>query len=65
MKMKELKALSADALKARLAELKIESAIERRKIVSTGVSSKKVKIKEMKKSIAQIHTLLNERGAKV
>ncbi len=63
MKIKELRALSSEALNAKLTELRLESSIERRKIVSTGVSSKQVKIGEIKRTMAQILTLLNERGA--
>ena len=63
MKIKELRALSNEALVAKLSELKLDSGIEKRKIVSTGVSSKQVKLREMKRTIAQILTLLNERGA--
>ncbi|MCL5675145.1 MAG: 50S ribosomal protein L29 [Candidatus Marsarchaeota archaeon] len=60
---KELRSLSNDALSARLGELRLEIAVERRKIASTGVSSKKVKLKEMKKTIARVMTILKERGA--
>ena len=60
---KELRLLSNDALSARLGELRLEIAVERRKIASTGVSSKKVKLKEMKKTIARVMTILKERGA--
>ena len=63
MKIKELRALSSEALKAKLGELRLEASIEKRKIVSTGVSSKQVKIGELKRTMAQILTLLNERGA--
>ncbi len=63
MKIKELRGLSTEVLKARLGELVLESAIERRKIASTGVASKKgVKVKEMRRTRAQILTLLKERG---
>ena len=65
MQIKELRSLSVDALKAKLNELELDSAIEKRKIVSTGVSSKKVKIREMRRTKAQILTLLNEKGAKI
>ncbi len=65
MKIKELRSLSADALKARLSEIRLEYSIEKRKVVATGVSSKKAKIREMRRTVAQILTLLNERGAKV
>lgn len=63
MKTTELRALSTDALNAKVKELGLELAIERRKVASTGVSSKNVKIREMRRTIAQILTLLNERGA--
>jgi ribosomal protein L29 len=64
MKINDLRALSNEALAARLAELRLDSSIEKRKIVATGVSSKKIKIREMRRTIAQILTLLNERGVK-
>ncbi len=64
MRIKELRGLSTEALKARLGELRLEGSIERRKIASTGVASKKgTKIRETKRTIAQILTLLKERGA--
>lgn len=65
MKIKELRALSDDALKAKLDEVRLDLSVEKRKIASTGVSSKKVKIKELKRTIAQILTLLRERGVKL
>jgi len=63
IKMNELKALSDSALKQKNAELELELAIERRKIASTGVSSKVIKLKSIRKTIARINTLLNQRGA--
>ncbi|MGB9732717.1 MAG: 50S ribosomal protein L29 [Candidatus Micrarchaeia archaeon] len=65
MKIKELRMLSDDALKAKLGEVKLSLSIERRKIASTGVSSKKVKVRELKRTVAQIMTLLRERGVKL
>jgi ribosomal protein L29 len=62
--MKDLKALSNESLIAKLNDLKLDLAIEKRKLVSTGVASKKVKTKEMKRTIAQINTLLKQRGVK-
>jgi ribosomal protein L29 len=64
MKIKELRSLSKEALEAKLGELRLDVSIERRKIASTGVASKKVKLREMKRTMAQILTLLKERGAK-
>lgn len=63
MKIKDLRALSTEALNGKLKDLKLELAIEKRNISSTGVASKKIKLKEMKKTVAQILTLLKERGA--
>jgi len=65
MHINDLRALSNDALKAKLDEIRFELGIERRKIASTGVASKKVKQKEMKRSVAQILTLLKEKGVQL
>lgn len=63
MRIKELRALSSEDLKRKLKELDLEVGIERRKVAATGVSSKKVKLREMKRTAAKILTLLTERGA--
>jgi len=65
MKIKELRSLSDDALKAKLDEVRLDLSIEKRKIASTGVSSKKVKVRELRRTVAQILTLLRERGVKL
>ncbi len=65
IRTKELRGLSNDALVSRYNELKLESSIERRKIAATGVASKKTKAREMRRTKAQILTLLNERGVKL
>ena len=65
MKIKDLRELSTEALNTKLRDLRLEVSIEKRHIASTGVASKKIKITEMKRSVAQILTLLNERGAKI
>jgi large subunit ribosomal protein L29 len=64
MKIKELRALSTDALASKLKELRLEIGIEKRNIASTGVASKKIKAREMRRTVAQILTLLQERGVK-
>jgi ribosomal protein L29 len=64
MHIKDLRSLSEDALQIRLNELRFELGIEKRKIAATGVSSKKVKIRETRRAIAKIYTILKERGAK-
>ena len=62
--IKELRGLSDSALGAKEKELALELSIERRKIASTGVSSKVIKVRSIKRTIAKINTILNERGAK-
>jgi len=64
IKAKELRGLSDKELKTKLDDLNLEEAIEKRKIAATGVSSKVVKIRDIKRTIARILTILNERGAK-
>ena len=64
MHVRDLRQLSNDALMVKLNELRFDLGIEKRKIAATGVSSKKVKIREMRRTVAQILTLLKERGVK-
>ncbi len=63
IKIKDIRALPSATLKSRLDELSLELAIEKRKVASTGVSSKVVKTRELKKTVARINTILKERGA--
>ncbi len=65
MKIRDLKTLSDEALKAKLKDIRLDLGIEKRNIAATGVASKKIKSREMRRTIAQILTLLNQRGAKV
>jgi ribosomal protein L29 len=64
MYIKELREMSTDALKVKFQQLNLDLAIERRKIAATGVASKKVKTRELRRVRARILTLLKERGAK-
>ncbi len=64
IKVSELRSLSESALKTKLGELELELAIEKRKVASTGVASKVIKTREIRRTIARINTLLNEKGAK-
>jgi ribosomal protein L29 len=57
--------LSEESLKDNLKQLTLELSIEKRKIASTGVASKVVKTRAIRRTIARINTILNERGAKV
>ncbi len=64
MHIKDLRNMPNEALDMKLHEVKFDLGVEKRKIASTGVSSKKVKIRELRKTIAKILTILKERGAK-
>ncbi|MEM4072145.1 MAG: 50S ribosomal protein L29 [Candidatus Micrarchaeaceae archaeon] len=64
MKIKDVKNMSNEALLAKLDELRLELGIEKRKITATGVASKKIKMREMRRSVAQILTVLGQRGVK-
>jgi ribosomal protein L29 len=64
IKVKEIRSLPDTALKTKLNELALELGIENRKIAATGVASKVVKTREIKRTIARIKTILKERGAK-
>ncbi len=63
IKIADIRALPDNDLKGKIDGLLLELAIEKRKIKATGVSSKVVKVREMKRDIARIKTILNERGA--
>jgi ribosomal protein L29 len=64
IRVRDIRALPDNALHGKLQELNLELGIERRKIASTGVASKVVKTREIKRTIARIKTILKERGAK-
>ena len=64
IKRKEVRNMPDDALKTTLGQLQLELNTERRKIASTGVSSKSGKTRSIRRTIARINTILKERGAK-
>jgi large subunit ribosomal protein L29 len=59
--MKDMRALPADSLEGKLKELRLELAVEKRKVASTGVASKVVKTREIRRTIARILTIINEK----
>ncbi len=63
MRIKELRSMNTDMLKSRLQQLQFDLNVEKRKVAATGVQGKKVKVKEVRRTIAQIMTLLKEKGA--
>lgn len=64
MHIRDLRNMPNEALKTKLHEVQFDLGIEKRKIAATGVSSKKVKVRELKKTVAKILTILNERERK-
>lgn len=65
IKKKDIRNLSEEALKTTLGQLQLELNTERRKIASTGVSSKSGRTRSIKRTIARINTVLKERGARI
>lgn len=65
IKIRDIKQQSDSVLNSMISQLSLELSIERRKIASTGVSSKVFKNREIRRTIARINTVLKERGAKV
>lgn len=61
MKAKELRNLNKEELKARLQELRSEIFKERAKLGGGNVPENPGRIKEIKKDIARILTVLNEK----
>ncbi len=57
--------MSNESLKTTLGQLELELNMERRKIASTGVSSKSGRSRTIRKTIARISTILKERGARI
>lgn len=64
IRINEIRAMQNDALNEKLNDLMFELFAEKRKIASTGVQSKVVKIKEIRRTIARIKTVFRERGVK-
>lgn len=64
IKKKDIRSQPDDVLNKMVGSLELELSTERRKIASTGVSSKTGKSTSIRKTIARIKTVLKERGAK-
>jgi len=65
IKIKEIKNLENNGLISKLNDLELELSKEKQKIKSTGVASKIVKLREMRKTIARIKTILSQRGVDI
>jgi ribosomal protein L29 len=64
IKIKDIRAMQDDLLASTRDQLVLELNVEKSKTASTGVQSKIVKIREIRRTIARINTMLRERGAK-
>lgn len=65
IKIKEIKNLENNGLISKLNDLELELSKEKQKIKSTGVASKIVKLREIRKTIARIKTILSQRGVDI
>ena len=63
IKKKEMKNLSNDELKEKLQELSIELSSEKAAIASGTRAENPGRVREIRKTIARILTILNQRGA--
>ena len=62
IRLSELKEMSTDAMKAKLAELEAEIGREKGSVKATGKPVNSGKYREMRKVVARIKTLLGQRG---
>ncbi len=65
IKIKDIRSSDNNNLLSRLNDLELELAKEKQKIKSTGVASKIVKSREIRKTIAKIKTILSQRGVNI
>lgn len=65
IKIKEIKNSDSNGLILKLNDLELELSKEKQKIKSTGVASKVVKSREIRRTIARIKTILSQRGVSV
>lgn len=54
--------MNEDTLKSRLRDIELQLSVEKRKIASTGVSSKVIKVRELRRTRARIKTIMKEKG---
>lgn len=61
-RMKELKTMSKDEIREKLQQLKTELSAEKGAVAASTKPENPGKIKEIKRTIARINTVLHERG---
>lgn len=62
---KELQQMKNEELMDKLQQLKVSYQVEKRKLSATGKLSKGAKLKEIRRTIARIHTIFHQRGVKI
>ena len=65
LRVSEMRQMEVDVLKNKLAELRNELRIDRGSVSSGGKASNPGRIKELRRSIARILTVLKEKGVKI
>ena len=65
LRVNDIRKLDADALKSKLTELRNELRIDRASVASGGKASNPGRIKELRRSIARILTILKEKKIEV
>jgi large subunit ribosomal protein L29 len=65
IRVSELREMDVEVLKNKLAELKNELRVERGHIAGGGRATNPGRIKEIRRSIARVLTVLKEKGVKI
>ncbi|QLJ52998.1 MAG: LSU ribosomal protein L29p (L35e) [Candidatus Fermentimicrarchaeum limneticum] len=65
VRVSELRQMDAEMLKGKLAELRNELRVDKGHIAGGGKATNPGRIKEMRRSIARILTILKEKGVKI
>lgn len=65
VRVSELRQMEIEALKSKLSELRNELRVDKGHVASGGKASNPGRIKEMRRSIARILTVLKEKGVRI
>ncbi|MEM3555341.1 MAG: 50S ribosomal protein L29 [Candidatus Micrarchaeia archaeon] len=65
LRASELRQMDVDALKSKLAELKNELRVERGHVAGGGRATNPGRIREVRRSIARVLTVLKEKGVEI
>jgi len=65
LRLNEMRQMDVEVLKGKLAELRNELRVDKGHVASGGKASNPGRIKEMRRSIARVLTVLKEKGVKI